>query len=568
MSNKFHFCAVFLWTLLTIDPIYALTCRNDYSGSAGCAGNKTPAGDCETLGYSTSEVENCIHYIYCPFDTSYKRCTNINVCNNRKKQENCTDSEYFISKGKFKDGTICGDCVDCNDENGANNPCKGYYTCSGGGRSPKGDVKCTCGNVKYYEDCEVIESCYADTYVMNKNYLNCYDGYTNNKMSFNTYYPVYNTYASPSTYSEYYLIGEKCTTLKDQKVYIWAECGQNNNCQGKSITYGLKKCAENYGIGEAVICGKDKYFAKCNECYASSKEKYKGFAVSADELEGMLKNGYYLDKTICTEDNVTMYLIGSCKSGLSDSPAFGLQVCEGNQGSGKTVECGGLKYFEKCDETCYVSTSSSSYCTETLSQNLNKEAGYLDYYLIGTKCTKLDGKTKVYQFAHCSTTKKDCNGNQAPAYGMQACEDGDGIGTSVKCGSKKFYKQCGGCDSSFSSSSYTGCQGTTTDLNSLHSGSYIAGEKCTKVDGSKVYLIAQCTVEKDCKGNKGPAYGLKLCPSGYYHTGTVKECGGYIYSSECAVSCKYEQKESDCSSGETFTPYCLDANRVWYGECK
>ena len=581
MSNKFNLLAVLSLYLAGTNVVYALSCK---TGDSSCSTKS--AADCSKLGYSADNVDNCKHYLYCPFNQSYKTCvafcsdehckawsSELEDCectecedfyekkngkcvpmtcdDNNETADDCKDTETYVVDKTLLNNEVCGHCVDCADENDPNSPCKGYYTCSGGGRSPKGDVKCTCGNVNYYEDCEVIETCFIESY------SNCSDNYSDKSSG------DYNNY--------WYLIGEKCTTLNNKKIYTWALCDEEINCLGPSITYGLERCDYDYGIGEPVKCGGLKYFQKCNECYTSSKEKYEGDAVSADSLQWALSHGSYLIKKLCTEDNVTMYLTKSCKGYTKDYPAFGLQTCEGDQGSGKTVECGGLKWFEKCDETCYA-TSSTSYCKEDedTDPDLNTTSLYDDYYLIGTKCTKLDGKTKVYQYADCATTKKDCNGNQSPAYGMQACEDGDGIGTAVKCGSKKYYKQCGGCDSTLSSSSYPGCHGATTDLNywTLNHGDYIAGEKCTKVDGSKVYLIADCTVKKDCKGNKGPAYGLKTCPSGYYHTGTVKECGGKIYASDCAVSCKYEQKESDCTDGETFTPYCLDANRVWYGECK
>ena len=61
-------------TLLSASSALALTCANDYGSSAGCASNTTAAGDCATLGFSQDNVDGCEHYLYCPFDTSYKRC--------------------------------------------------------------------------------------------------------------------------------------------------------------------------------------------------------------------------------------------------------------------------------------------------------------------------------------------------------------------------------------------------------------------------------------------------------------------------------------------------------------
>lgn len=79
MNNKFSFLAVLGAVLLCSANVFALTCRNDYSSPSGCAKNADAAGDCQTLGYSTESVAGCSHYISCPFDVSYKRCTNV-VC--------------------------------------------------------------------------------------------------------------------------------------------------------------------------------------------------------------------------------------------------------------------------------------------------------------------------------------------------------------------------------------------------------------------------------------------------------------------------------------------------------
>ncbi len=92
MSRNFKFFAYLALFLFSANFAFALTCRNDYSGTSGCADNKTPAGNCETLGYSTANVANCRHYIYCPFDTSYKRCTAIS---NNSAEFICKQNGYF-----------------------------------------------------------------------------------------------------------------------------------------------------------------------------------------------------------------------------------------------------------------------------------------------------------------------------------------------------------------------------------------------------------------------------------------------------------------------------------------
>lgn len=66
--------SVFFSVMLAATSVLALTCANDYSGSKSCAFNVTAAGDCQTLGYSTQNVDGCEHYLYCPFDKAYKKC--------------------------------------------------------------------------------------------------------------------------------------------------------------------------------------------------------------------------------------------------------------------------------------------------------------------------------------------------------------------------------------------------------------------------------------------------------------------------------------------------------------
>lgn len=56
-------------------PAYSsLTCINDYENNDGCTSSVDTAGDCGSLGYSTSEVSGCKKYLKCPFNSSYKIC--------------------------------------------------------------------------------------------------------------------------------------------------------------------------------------------------------------------------------------------------------------------------------------------------------------------------------------------------------------------------------------------------------------------------------------------------------------------------------------------------------------
>lgn len=84
---KFSFC--FCSALLLSSSALATTCLNDYSGDGqGCAKISTAAGDCSTLGYSTEDDSSCTKWLYCPFDSSYKRCL-------KKANDGCDEINEF-----------------------------------------------------------------------------------------------------------------------------------------------------------------------------------------------------------------------------------------------------------------------------------------------------------------------------------------------------------------------------------------------------------------------------------------------------------------------------------------
>ena len=582
MSNKFNLLAVLSLYLAGTNVVYALSCKN---GDSSCSSQS--AADCTNLGYSADNVDNCKHYLYCPFNQSYKTCvafcsdehckawsSELEDCectecedfyekkngkcvpmtcdDDNKTADDCKDTEIYVVDKTLLNNEVCGHCVDCADENDPNSPCKGYYTCSGGGRSPKGDVKCTCGNVNYYEDCEVVETCFAQGWGMSQasRDYGCIDSLSKTK--------IY-TYTTSTNVAGYYLVGEKCTNLKNEIIYAWADCTTKKDCKGnKGPAYGLEYCGDEDadGIGEPVECGGRKYFEKCT-CSFDDINDIEKEGCTLSLCQSGPGYGEYLVGTKCTRSyggDICLYAKCNtekdCKG--NKGPVYGLLNCKIKaDGIGEPVECGGSKYFKFCDP-CTLSTP------EGIGYRRSTE-DIKGYYKIGEKCTRLDG-SKVYLY-------RNCQDNKGPAYGLKACSEGTGIGEPVECGGEKYFKGCTSDDEC----NLNDIEGCITSLTSekYYADYYKVGEKCTRLDGSKVYLLANCTTEKDCKGNKGPAYGLRRsCPFGYYATGTIVECGGHIYSSDCAVSCKYEQKESDCTDGETFTPYCLDANHVWYGECK
>ena len=112
------------------------------------------------------------------------------------------------------------------------------------------------------------------------------------------------------------------------------------------------------------------------------------------------------------------------------------------------------------------------------------------------------------------------------------------------------------------------CYATTNKKETETSGHYYLGDKCEKVDGTKVYYYAICN-GVDCNGNKGEAYGLKMCASGLHPSGTTKQCGGETYAERCLTECNYEDDAKSCADkGKNFVAKCHDENDKEWGECQ
>jgi hypothetical protein len=98
MSNKFNLLAVISLYLAGTNVVYALSCKN---GDSSCSTQS--AADCANLGYSADNVDNCKHYLYCPFNLSYKTCV---AFDNSKPEADCSD--YPLTS--CPSNGICEDC--------------------------------------------------------------------------------------------------------------------------------------------------------------------------------------------------------------------------------------------------------------------------------------------------------------------------------------------------------------------------------------------------------------------------------------------------------------------------
>ena len=263
---------------------------------------------------------------------------------------------------------------------------------------------------------------------------------------------------------------------------------------------------------------------------------------------------------------------------------FGKYTCKenGRHGVGAvTCTCGNVSYYDRCEveETCktnsdskwYSSMSEWGYCYATTNK---KETETRGHYYLGDKCKKVD-LTQVYSYAICNGV--DCNGNKGEAYGLKTCPNNEGAegATTKECGGYKYFSACREtCNTNSDSKWYSSmsewgyCYATTNKKETETRGHYYLGDKCEKVDGTKVYYYAICN-GVDCNGNKGEAYGLKMCASGLHPSGTTKQCGGETYAERCLTECNYEDDAKSCADkGKNFVAKCHDENDKEWGECK
>lgn len=265
MKHKFSFWAVLGAVLLCSANVFALTCKNDYSTASGCASNANAAGDCTTLGYETADVSGCSHYIYCPFDTSYKRCTSI--------------TETTCATGTYK---TKAECITAN----------------------PGLVKCILNSDGCYKPIFGLKICADGTYDTQEECEKGSDGLGLSrrictKDSFGCWAPITNP--------------ANCSSL-----YTLTECPENGVCDDCTTSNGTKKyfltgCNTNYYLGtdKCVSCADAYVIAKQNHDYAANSYFACCTGDGQDALGGAIL-GYACQCAGC----------GRCRSG-SDTSAPG-----------------------------------------------------------------------------------------------------------------------------------------------------------------------------------------------------------------------------------------------------
>ena len=182
MSKSLNLLAVLSLYLIGTSSVHALSCR---TSDASCSGQS--ATDCTSLGYSTANVNNCKHYLYCPFNINYKTCVAFS-------EIDCSD--YPLTSCP-KNG-ICKNCPDdssykkftgCNSGYVMNStktgcellPCSNGYARKADNCGIQGSDGWTLGSNKDSSGCYkcTIKSCPSGTYANN-----CDIGYSQSRSDF------------------------------------------------------------------------------------------------------------------------------------------------------------------------------------------------------------------------------------------------------------------------------------------------------------------------------------------------------------------------------------------------
>ena len=387
---------------------------------------------CECVG--NCNLESCPLYGTCSSDCKGNYCLTgcqegyklnssetgcIDECD--KVQEGCDTGYEFVNQCVRKsDGKTYGDCVDCKDETAFSNQCKGYYTCSGDGRTPDGDPLCYCGNVPYYERCLVEETCFSSNSTYNANGGWC--------KSFT------------STVSGWYFVADKCTKLDGTQVQYWTQCNTTKDCAGETPPCaGMEVCEA--GVEPECTCGGVNYCTPdpCNDNKVTTKEG-SCFSVRSDsaKYQILISGMTYLRDKCVKKNGVTVELWQHCVVTDCDGnepPCSGFQVCESYQ----TPECvcGGVNYCtpDPCSNaSVWVDTNNRCFAGLTVPGG---------YRYVKDKCTRQDGQTmKLY--TPCTDSINDCDGNPAPCAGYSTCPSGTFIGTedTCECGGVTYGKTC------------------------------------------------------------------------------------------------------------------------------
>ena len=383
---------------------------------------------------------------------------------------------------------------------------------------------------------------------------------------------------------------DKCVCRSDLVTCVSPQVGVGSSCGGKyescqcPSSYRSCECGGASGASSCTINGETKY-SSCKACCDSSHPDW--CSVHRNCHGDCCKDGSIEPcdarcggSGCCTpKSNETgcQYGTYACDNGCGGSrlcckvcdPEDRYCQCPGyvycgdtKTGSGASCKAGDKTFYETClvKETCL---EGNIYCGYVASANSWAASAYT---YVRPYCTTQTGvQYNLYVMCQCET-----EGVRGKCYGKKQCtgnigHQNDGSTEPCVCAGIKWFDVC---DDPCNLDSLTANGGTCYAAQTINQPQwYYIKEKCTMLNGKKVYYHADCSSGKSCEGNTPPCYGKRKCTGNTIAVDPC-ECGGYTYGSSCVIKCPYEDTAADCGSGQTFTQRCKDNNGTWYGECK
>ncbi len=224
-------------------------------------------------------------------------------------------------------------------------------------------------------------------------------------------------------------------------------------------------------------------------------------------------------------------------------------------------DCPNNQTFDEDGNFCRTCEGKQKEGTCAVGENFIEWSKYEDGTACGDCVNCLDESTQNNPCVKEGIYKYTCQGGGRYPIGESDCE----------CGSVPYYTKCGVEETCFEESYINKqenggvCNGAYVEGGSAfkYGGDYPVRYKCTRnTDAKKVYYGASCTVEKDCDGNPGLAYGLDTCYSSV-GIGDPVICGGRKYYQSCD-SCISDEEYQD-NGGICKGSYVEDGAAFKYG---
>ena len=395
-------------------------------GSVNARLTCTTQPSCEVLGYNRADVDNCVSYIHCPFDASYKKCITLDHtegkctgysladCPPHAKCEPC--GSYKISScadGYKVDGdtcicaTVCADRLTQKDIPLNAGPIKQSCNACGAVSDIITGWECNSGYVNISGECkQAYSGCEAAGYLSDRlANATCED-----RIVYTTDGSALRCYTNCTCNEGFIEKDHECVEFIDCSAYTLKTCPENATCS---------TCTDNYD-------NTTHKFEKCNSGYKEQSGVCVCEKVCSDTFTGTIPANGTAVKEACTACGITSEIVTgfTCKDGYVkkdgncvpkiDCSSYPLSACPDNATCSKcTDNDGNSSYrFDNCNSG-YKEQSGICVCEKVCSDTFT-----------GTVPENATLKTEICTACGVSTTIKtgySCNNGYSDKNGACVC---------------------------------------------------------------------------------------------------------------------------------------------------